>query len=849
MFIQAEQVHVTLHYYRFDGNYDGWNIWAWPYGREGAEHRFSESGEFGITASFTVDSMEHSPKIGFIIRKSVRGNEWDQREIGDRYIEWADADGSSEVWIIQGDARVYEDERMAHSRKTARIVSAVMTDENTIEAALNVPCAASDPDKVRGMFSLTDITEDGRKVNIEEAVAADQPETSVGARMFHIRTEHPMDVSHEYILHIAGWEPSPVTLTGMFDSPQFVQAYTYEGDDLGASCSPTLTSFRLWAPTATEAVVMLYDSWDAAEGRGIPMGRAEHGTWKADVGQNLHGQFYTYLVRVAGEWNEATDPYANALSVNGLKGAILDMTETNPPGWESDTRPPLPHPVDSVIYELHVRDATVHPLSGVRAKGKYAGLAERETRTPNGEPTSLDYIAGLGVTHVQLLPVADFVSVDETADPPRSYNWGYDPGHYNAPEGSYACDAYDPAARIRELKSLVQAMHAKGLRVVMDVVYNHMFSADRSNLGALVPGYYFRYLPDGRPSDGTGVGNDTASERPMMRKLIVDSVVRWARQYHIDGFRFDLMGIHDVETMNAVRASLDRVDPSILVYGEGWSLPTALDENEKASQRNAHRMPQIGQFHDKLRDGLKGSVFRARERGFVNGGGIRAEDVKSGIAGGIRYGGAIAGFASEPEQTVNFAEVHDNHTLWDKLLLSNPDDSEQIRMRMHRLATAIVLTSQGIPFLHAGQEFFRTKGGEHNSYRSPDDMNRLDWERMEAHKDTVEYVKGLIAIRKTFPALRMRTAEQIRRRLRFHDSSKGTILYTLKGQDDDGTDAQTVAVAHNGNRSPADIVLPEAVHGRWKLLCDGVRAGIVPLAECPERKFTVPALATCVWLL
>jgi pullulanase len=841
LFIQTDQVEVTLHYYRFDGQYEDWNIWAWPYELSGTEYRFSGTDDFGAVARFTLEAMNQAPKIGFIVRRSVPGNDWSQREIGDRFIERAD-DGRAEIWVIQGDRNVYYDRTTAFENRTPRIVFADMTNADTVTAELNKP----DPPECgwEMCFRLRNGTGgDHAEVPLSKVEIVESAEAR-GMMRFRLTTAEPLSLENDYKLECDGWSDADVTCVGMFDSPRFHKLFTYQGDDLGAVYHSSHTNFRLWAPTAAEARVMLYESWDAADGQSIRMCKAENGTWVAAAVGNQLGKFYTYRVKINGLWKEATDPYAPALSVNGYRGAIIDALSASPPGWSEDRRPRLEHPVDAIFYELHVRDSTVHPASGVKCKGKYLGLAEQGTSGPSGHPTGLDYLAFLGITHVQLLPVSDFVSVDERRNPPERYNWGYDPGHYMVPDGSYATNPYDPAVRIREFKRLVQALHERGIRVVMDVVFNHMYSPESSNLGKLVPGYYFRRGPDGRLSCGSGVGNDTASERPMMRKLIVDSVVRWANEYHIDGFRFDLMGIHDVRTMNAVREALDAIDPSIQVYGEGWRLNTALPDAEKANQTNAHRMPRIGQFHDMLRDGLKGDLFNDADRGFINGGGVRTAEVKSGIVGGIRYSDEAVSNANEPEQTINFAEVHDNLTLWDKLQLSNPEDSEETRSRMHRLATSILLTSQGIPLLHAGQEFYRTKYGEHNSYRSPDEINRLDWERMAAHADSVEYVKGLIAIRRSLPLLRLHSAGEIRERLQFLDAPEGTVAYLIQGVDAD----ELAAVAHNGTRSPAALKLPVSYEGSWKLLCDGERAGIQPLAKIEASCFNVPPLSTCLWI-
>lgn len=825
--MDAQQAKMIVHYARFDGDYADWSVWLWPDGKEGTAFAFEGEDAFGAVATAILPNLEGATRIGLLLRRAAGGDDWAEREDGDRFVEELDASGAAEVWIVQGDARLYFDRALAMRRRTPRVTEATLVSETAIEATLNV----APP----GMPPPTALTAaDGHAIAIREAAF-------VAPRRLRLEAAAPIGLAAKPVLAVDGYPDAAVTLRGRFGDPAFEAAFAYDGDDLGAVYTPEATSFRLWAPTAEEAHVLLYASADAASGERIAMSAAEQGTWICRLPGDQDGAFYTFEVRFGDEWREAVDPYARAAAANGGRGAIVSPARTSPDGWAEDVRPPFDAPTDAVVYELHVRDATMHPESGAARPGTYMALAESGTRTSDGLPTGLDYIASLGVTHVQLLPVADFVSVDET-DPPKRYNWGYDPALYFVPEGSYATDPRDPACRIRELKRLVAAMHARGLRVVLDVVFNHLFSAARSSLERLVPGYYFRTDGDGRLANGTGVGNDTASEREMMRKLIVDCVAYWATEYRVDGFRFDLMGIHDIETMNAVRARLDAIDPSLLLYGEGWHLPTPLADGRKATMANAKRMPRIGQFYDRMRDGLRGGVFDASSRGFVAGEGARAHDVWHGIVGGIDYGRGIAGFAAEPAQTVNYAEVHDNHTLWDRLLLSNPDDDDAVRRRMQRLATSIVLTSQGVAFLHAGQEWCRTKGGEHNSYRSPDAVNRLDWRRAARHRDDIDYVRGLIALRRAEPLLRLRSAEAIRGALRIVDSPPGAIVTLLEG------DGRKLLVAHNARRTAASVELP--CDGRWTALCDGHAADPRGLPSPPTlrgRAAELPPLATVVW--
>ena len=546
------------------------------------------------------------------------------------------------------------------------------------------------------------------------------------------------------------------------------------------------------------------------------MTRDVKGTWLLKVGENLQGMFYTYQVLIGDQWNEAVDPYAAAVGVNGDRAYILDMASTDPKHWTED-KPPLPSPLDAVIYELHVRDYTIHPDSGVKHRGKFKGLAETGTRGPGGIRTGLDHIVELGATHVELLPIYDFAteSVDETRLHEPQYNWGYDPKNYNAPEGSYSTDPYVPEVRIRELKQLIQTFHDQGLRVIMDVVYNHVYDGYLINFTKLVPGYYLRYTKDGKFSNGSGCGNDTASERPMMRKFIVESVLHWVKEYRVDGFRFDLMGLLDVETMNEIRTRLDEIDPSIITIGEGWVMNTELDEKKRANQQQAAMMPRIAHFNDGFRDAVKGDIFHFEYKGFVSGGSGLLHKVKQGIVGGIPYSKDVKAFASEPDQCVNYVECHDNHTLWDKIMLSTKGENDATRRDMHRLSSAMILTSQGIPFLHAGQEYYRSKNGVENSYNASDEVNRLDWGMASEHQDGVKYIQRLVQLRKNHPAFRLRDAASIRKHLRFEPCPEHAVAFTLR--DHAGSDPEKhIFVLYYAGRKESSLALPEL--GEWKIL-------------------------------
>lgn len=567
----------------------------------------------------------------------------------------------------------------------------------------------------------------------------------------------------------------------------------YKGNDLGLTYSKTQSTFRIWAPTAEEAQLILYRNDAMSHARVVVMNKGQNGTWLIELKGDFKGAFYVFHVKINGQWsNEVPDPYAKAVGVNGKRAIVVDLKETNPVGWEKDISPAFANPTDAILYELHVRDASIAANSGIKNKGKYLGLTETGTKNPEGLSTGLDHIKELGVTHVHLLPVFDFYSVDETKPDSAQYNWGYDPLNYNVPEGSYSTNPNDGVTRIKEFKQMIQAFHKNGLRVVMDVVYNHTRLTEDSYFNQLVSGYYYRQTKDGKFSNATACGNETASERYMMRKFMLESVLYWVKEYHIDGFRFDLMGVHDIETMNLISRELHKIKPDILLYGEGWTSGSCpLPDSLRALKKNAYKLDRIAVFSDDIRDGIKGSVFEHDDKGFVSGKPGMEETIKFGIVASckhpqidyIKVNYSKASYAAQPWNTITYCECHDNHVLWDKLAISAKNATEEDRIEMQKLALSIVLTSQGISFLHAGTEFLRTKKGVENSFESPDSINQIDWSLKTKNKEVFEYVKALIKLRKEHPAFRMTTAKQIAAHIKFSDSDPaGTITYLIDGK-------------------------------------------------------------------
>lgn len=633
-----------------------------------------------------------------------------------------------------------------------------------------------------------------------------------------------------------------------FDSAAFRKKYHYRGADLGARYTRAATTFRLWAPLADEVSVVFYRVGLGGSAAGLyPMKPAGQGTWRVRVPGEWHGVYFTYRVRHGAQSAEAVDPYARAVGANGMRAMVVDLKRTHPAGWKRDRAPAFTQPTDAVIYELHVRDATIHASSGVKQRGRFVGLTERGTCVVPGVVTGLDHVREMGVTHLHLLPAFDYASVDETRPDKPQYNWGYDPQNYNVPEGSYSTDAADGVVRIREFKQMVQAMHRAGIRVVMDVVYNHTYRGADSHFHHLVPGYYHRQDAQGGFSNGSGCGNEVASDRSMVRKMMVDSLVYWAREYHVDGFRFDLMGLHDLDTMTAIRQALDKVDRSILLYGEGWTGgDSPLPYSQRAMKTNMARLDRVAAFSDTIRDAIKGTVMDHHKGGFVQGEPDLEERIKIGVVASVPHpqvawpaGDAWHGpWAAEPWRCVTYNSCHDNHALWDKLALTARGASEADRIRMNKMAAAIVLTSQGISFLHAGEEFLRAKKGIENSYNKPDGVNAIDWRRKVRYAAVVAYYRGLIALRKATPEFRMGSAAEIRKRLAFLPGlPKGVVGYLVAGKQ------RTWLVVHNAQRESVRVDVPE---GRWQVLADDREAGVKSLRTIRGGSIEVPRISSLV---
>ena len=570
--------------------------------------------------------------------------------------------------------------------------------------------------------------------------------------------------------------------------------------------SPSKTQFAFWSNVAEQMEIHLYDAADAAEYETVALKKGENDFWTASVKGNLAGKYYTVRSFQNGEWApEAPGIFAKAVSINGQRAAIIDFAATNPEGWAQDVRPAMPDPTDIVVYETHLRDFTMSPNSGIEHKGKFLGLTEE---------APLNYLKELGITHLQILPMFDYGSIDETNLAQNRYNWGYDPVNYNAPEGGYSTNPADPACRVREAKMMIQALHKAGIRVVMDVVYNHTYDVMGCALGRVVPQYFYRLNEDGTYANGSGCGNETASDHEMYRKFMVESVCYWAREYHIDGFRFDLMGIHDQETMRQIRAALDEIDPTILTYGEGWAaMSPAYPYEELAMKQWTYKMPRVGAFSDDIRNALIGSPFD-HDPGFASGNPAGVKDVMRGLI-------ACPEWSGEPMQHVSYITCHDNYCLRDRIEVSTKGVSEETRLRMNKLAQTAVLVSQGMSFLYGGEELYRTKQGIDNSYQSPDSINIIPWENLEKYADLHEYYKQMIAIRRAHKGFRLGSAEAVQEHVEFLDADNDqVIIYRIK--DLEGIDtAKSLLVILNGSEKTVTCNLPKMEGECVVLAADG----------------------------
>lgn len=821
---KADTVNVTVHYYRDDGLYYNakdtkvtvpqWDIWTWSSNWNGGNATFDSHDDWGEVAKYSVPNYTYSnadgnSDIGMLRRYG--SDAWASKDPddanhmipSDALVFDADGNASAEVWLVGGDPTVYS------SRPSLKIAlkSAEISDFKELTARLSKKPA--DGAITKAMVAVKDA--DGNKVDVEDV--------TVNKSTVKIKTAKKLAVTGKYTIEIEGMGSQTAIAGALVRTDAFDKAYAYDGDDLGATFKEARTGFKVWAPTATKVELVIYKSTDpnAEVDKTIDMTGEDKGVWSATVKKLASGTAYSYKLTFAdGTVNTSSDPYATAAVANGERSVVLSKEDM---GSAGKRMPAFGKTTDATIAEMNIRDFSINPNSGISAdkQGKYLGVVESGTKTKEGATSGLDYLKQLGISHVQIMPMYDYGSVDETGD--LSYNangaqnWGYDPENYNVPEGSYSSNPSNPSSRVAEMKQMVKELHKNDIRVIMDVVYNHVYNAANHSFNKTVPGYYFRYDANGSLVNNSGCGNDTASERKMMRKYIVDSVTYWAKNYNVDGFRFDLMGLIDTETMKEVRAALDKIDPSIIILGEGWDMNTTMDKSKMTIQPNAYQVASDGKnngiafFNDSIRDGLKGSVFDSADTGFVSGK-AGQEKLIAHNALGCQYdaeaettcwNGNAQDHYADAGQVVNYAEIHDNLTLYDKLKASVPTDDEATTVARAKLADSVVYLSEGIPAIQLGQEFLRTKGGNGNSYNAGDAANAIDWNRAAQYADSVDYVKGLIKLRKQIKALRLTNYDDINDSVTMLKSDEGVVAYQAK--DSSGT----YMVIFNANNEPAAV--------------------------------------------
>ena len=574
--------------------------------------------------------------------------------------------------------------------------------------------------------------------------------------------------------------------------------------------SPKSTTFSLTTSPDVKKVDVVISDNDSNTAQQLvkSMKRVGAGKWKLTVKNDLKGKYYVFSVYNQAQPDHTPGVFAKAVGVNGKRGAIVDLKDTDPDGWADDVRPELKNPCDLIIYEMHHRDFSMDMSSGIKNKGKFLALTE---------PAAISHLRRLGVNAVHILPSFDFASIDESKPDVVQYNWGYDPLNYNVPEGSYSTNAADPKTRIREFKQMVQALHKAGIRVILDVVYNHTFDINGSNFQKTYPDYFFRKNAEGKYSDGSGCGNETASDKELMREFMKESVAYWVNEYHIDGFRFDLMGVHDIETMNEIHDVVAQIDPTIYIYGEGWSAGScAYPQDKLATKANTCELNGIGAFSDDMRDALRGPFSDDTKGGFLAGVPGQEESIKFGIAGAISHpqidmtkvNYSKVPWTNEPSQMVAYVSCHDDMCLTDRLRSSIPYIGDDELIRLDLLAQTAVLTSQGVPFILSGEEMLRDKKGVHNSFRSPDSINRLDWNNLKRYPQVFDYYAGLISLRKQHPAFRMGSADEVRKNLCFLEAPEGVVAYQLKNNAG-GDSWKNIIVVLNSQKTPQTVDVPE----------------------------------------
>ncbi len=817
-------------YWSYPGSIENCDVWIWWDGKEGSGYPLHPC-EFG--AKTVVNVPQGISQVGFIVRRDCSdpgGSAWGSatKDYGeDRF-----AIITGEETVIYLKSGVADQFTSSDGGKTLEIIKkltiAGMIALDKIQYNLTPKTKITSLDQVK-------VLDGEREIPVTNISSLNQE--VVGGT---ITLGEKLDIAKAYTLKIEGFDEKPIVPTRVFDSEEFIAEYTYDGDDLGSVINGTGTTFKVWAPTASRVVLNLFKAGNDCDAfEKVDMVRGEKGVWSHTQENCGHGTYYTYTVTTSVGTQEATDPYAKAVGVNGDRSMVINLDSTDPENWAADQVVTLEKYTDAVLWEVHVRDFS-NKIQGSKYPGKYLAFTERGMTNSAGVSIGVDYVLNLGVTHIHLLPVYDYATVDER-NPDGQFNWGYDPKNYNAPEGSYSTDPYNGAVRVAEFKQMVQSLHSDGLGVVMDVVYNHTYDAN-SAFNRIVPYYYYRYTPTGANSSASGCGNDTASERKMFRKFMVDSVSYWAEEYHLDGFRFDLMGLHDLQTMQEIEKAVHAINPNAIIYGEGWTMGSTMDGSAQANQPNIKKIPvsegaagSVAVFNDAIRDGLKGSTFQKNAQGYISG---NFNGTKTNVQFGIRGGfGAGPGWTVQNASIINYISAHDNHTLWDKLALSNANNSVAERLSMNRLGAAIVMISRGTPFMQAGEEMLRTKNGDENSYKSGDEINNLDWEKLTVGSneyETMLYYQGLMQMRSAHAIFRSNNGVAIT----FTDLPGGGMVVSY----DDHQGGKAIVLIN-----PTGTSQNYTLNGQWQLLATGTQAGADAIAT-ESGSVTVEARSVRVYV-
>ena len=822
---------LVIYWDRKDG-LDTAAFWIWPEGGNGQGYPV-EADAYGCKT--VVNLPESVKRAGFIACygcSSTSGSTWigGTKDVdADRYVDMNARRVT--IYLKSGDENIYFSSNGGAEDMAKNFKMAAMTGFTTIKYNVSPAVKITSLDQIKVYEGERQIPVTARSSLNNKVISG---ELTLG---------ETLDISKTYEIEIPGYGRKAVIPTTVFDSQEFVDNYIYTGNDLGAYIDGSATTFKVWAPTASKVVLNLYSAGNGGSAiANVEMVKGEKGVWSHTAETCGHGTYYTYTVTTSAGTQETPDPYARAAGVNGNRSMVVDLSKTNPENWAKDKVISLDSYTDAVIWEIHVRDFS-NKIESSQYKGKYLAFTERGLVNEHGISVGVDYLLELGITHVHLLPVYDFGSVDE-ANP--GFNWGYDPKNYNVPEGSYSTDPFNGEVRIKEFKQMVQALHNVGIGVIMDVVYNHTYDAN-SSFNKIVPYYYYRYNPDGTNTNASGCGNDTASERYMFGKFMVDSVSYWASEYNLDGFRFDLMGLHDLATMDAVEDAVHKINPNAIIYGEGWTMGSTIGGVPQANQGQIGKIEKVEDsagsvavFNDAIRDGLKGSVFEALGKGYINGAAAsNVSKVQFGINGGSGTGVSwkVPGAA-----VINYMSAHDNNTLWDKLAMANADATVEQRLAMNRLGAVILMISKGTPFWQAGEEMLRSKpdgegGFDENSYSSSDEVNNIVWDALSEDSDALammRYYQGLIAMRKEYEIFR--GAEDVT--ITFTNLSGGAMSCLFEN----GKGQKALVVLN-----PSETALTYELDGNWNLVADATHAGTAVLAE-ESGSVTVDACSAKVYV-